>query len=512
MFAEVWVQFENRDDPGGCEPAVAQSTPRGTAVIGTPGTLVMYYMQEATSYCWRPVAQAFGAPVYGAWRGMTSGSGEVTTGALPDEIAADTLVFNVEGTPGNTQDVLFNYACNADAVGREFDWLVLADTDGVIRWYQDPSETVGEDVSITGLNVARWEGTVLAILDHDYVVEYEPTGEVRRLYCRDPDGGTDSCVDAGVVADAYFDKYIHHDVLRNAGYTQVLTAEQMDIPGSGTECGGGAMTQAIIDGVYVFDVDDDSLYEWTLADIYDPSYADETCDASAAHECDPPYWANDGLTGCDWAHANSIWDNDDFWYDPILSLKAWNKVIRAWAFTEPVVLWWELSGQGDADDWDFEDGSGAAGQFYGQHAARWGEEEGMLVFDNDIDGGGPSNDDTRGIRVAFDTSTPPGTATVVTEYPMVNASGATLRCETGGSIADVPSSTGGDATVLAFCVGDDQDGAANNEDQPDDPMFNEFDLDGNLLWTMEVYCEDSPTGGDRRTTPSYRGYANVFQP
>jgi hypothetical protein len=296
-------------------------------------------------------------------------------------------------------------------------------------------------------------------------------------------------------------------------YTQVLTAEQMEIPDPDEECGTGGTSDAIIDGVYVFDIDDDSRFEWTLADIYDPSYEDATCDASSRKECNPPYWSGDGLTGCDWAHANATWDNDDFWYDPLLSLKAWNKVIRAWAFTEPVVPSWELSGQGDADDWDFEDSSGAAGQFYGQHASRWGDEEGMLVFDNDIDqDGNLDNDDTRGIRISFDTSTPPGTATVVTEYPMVNASGDTLRCETGGSIADVPSSSGGDDTVLAFCVGDDQDGPADDDDRPDDPVFNEFDYDGGLLWTMEVSCADAPvTGDDRRGDGSYRGYANVFQ-
>jgi hypothetical protein len=532
--AMVWVEFENRDDAGGCEPSSARTSSRGMSFGGGgpapgpsfPGTAVMYYMQEETDYCWRPAARAgAGLPVYGAWQGNTTPTGAVTTGSLPYELTHMTI--DVDGEPINTKNVLLNFACHPGATDK-YDWLVVAATDtslaetaeARVRWYEDPAATVVDrDVAITGLNVAEEEGTILALLDHDYVVEYRGSGKVERLYCRDdPDEAGEQCIDdTAVTPAAYFDPYVHHDVMRSEnGHTVVLTAKQGEAPDV-LDCDDDPSTTTqpmVVDGVTAWATDDDSLvYDWAVTDWYEPSFEDAGCDphGNRVTSCDGnDYWTADGLLdGCDWAHTNSVWEDSS--ENLLLSWKAWDRIVSLGPWYTSSYFYvegWTINGGGFlGGTTEYDLGSGT---FYEQHAALELDSDSLLIYDNDTDPSAPGSNRSRGIHVVLDVST--GTASVLYAYTMQTIAGQVadpqtyVECETGGSVTHVPPAVSGQPdSVLAFCVGHDDDGR-DNPDRADDPFFNEFTVAGNLSWTMEVGC-DSANG---RMGPSYRGYANVF--
>jgi hypothetical protein len=531
-LAEVWVEFDDEGD-GACSAGPARESSHSYATAGggfggggggaSPGTPVMYYMKAETPYCWRPWAKPVtgsGPPVHGGWRTVSSG-GAVTTGGLPLEVA--TISWNIDGLPQNVENVAFNYACRMSGT-RDYDWIVIADTEGTVMWYEDPSGvTGGRSVAITGLAVAEDEGTILAILDHDYVVEYAGSGEVQRLYCRDDDGGEDSCVDDGVVADAYTSLYFHHDVMRTDDRTLVLAAHQSFFAFDYQDCDDDDdttdFTYVVAEGVLAYRTADDGFDElWQLSDDYDTwdSYLDEQC-AKANYDRDPEtpdtcgnsYWG-DEIEGCDWAHINSTWEDDDG--DWLISQKAWSRVVNLEDVGSSHQLAWTLSGGPyDAGDFDLSAASGAGdAAFYEQHAARWQGPDSMLIYDNDsnADYGAPHR--SRGIDVELNPTT--WEALVVEQYVMKTEAGGAgstfVKCDTGGSVTHVPPPGAGEDSVLAFCVGRDTDGPSGTEDEADDPLFNEFELDGTLRWSMEATCESESE--DTRSRPSYRGYANVL--
>jgi hypothetical protein len=516
--AEVWVEFDDEGD-GACSAGPARESSHSWASPGgfgggppSPGTPVMYYMQLDTPYCWRPWAKAGAAPpVNGGWRTVASG-GAVTTGSLlPTELSMMTIAES--GEPGNVENVLLNYACHG-ATEDKYDWLVvlaadpaLADTpEARVRWYEDPYTTIGADVEITGLNVAEEEGTVLALLKHNYVVEYAGSGNVQRLYCRDPNGGTDSCVNTSVVADAYFDEYVHHDVMRSGNNTIVLTAEQgersddadCDDDGNFTE-----MKDMVIDGWKAWSTSDDTLVQsWTVLDSFSPSFLDEGCEpkpGAGATECDSDlYWDNE-LYGCDWAHTNSIWESEYGW---LLSWKSWDRLVLLSQFSGSWVTAFTLDGSDNTGSVDLtSDG------FHEQHAAS-GDVDSILLFDNDTQPG-PGTNESRVIEMDVDVGG--GEATIVASYVMKDLGGNPVQCYTGGAATHVPPPLTGDDTVLAFCVGPDGDGPLDDDDLADDPLFNEFDIGGDEpRWTMSLGCESEFETIDPRQTASYRGYANAF--
>jgi hypothetical protein len=199
-------------------------------------------MTASTTYYWRAVAQNGFGTTYGT-------QSTITTGELPAGIDPEFMSFRTRGTATEVEDVLFNYGCDEQSDNTDF--IVVADVDGNVVWYQDPREAIDrldaeDQVTITGLNMSEYDNNILAILDHDYIAEWSLDGNLVGLYCRDtdPSSGTQVCVDADVVPDGYVDRYVHHDVERTGDRLYALSADQSW--DTSTTCDGA--DEIIVDG------------------------------------------------------------------------------------------------------------------------------------------------------------------------------------------------------------------------------------------------------------------------
>jgi hypothetical protein len=498
-IAEAWVEFCNAPSWLMCGPA-ARETRRVPFTGAGSATVVIHRIPFAKPYVWRPVAKLPGQPDSSAVRGT---GGSFTTD--PQSAEQWLQYVGVEagdewGTRDEVKSVLLNYACGTGANVARHDFLVAMDAQERIVWYEDPSDVVGgtRQFAITGLSVSPVSGNFLAILGHEYVVEYDPdgeSGEPVRLYCHD--NGSGDCSDTtSVTPDATFVGYVHHDVVQDADHTWILSAEEKNVTDT-LDCDGDSSTTdeypIVVDGVYGFDTSTDALDEgWTMMLAYpDMAYDDGTC--TGAKACGGGYWdPGDGEpNGCDWSHANSFWlDDYGRW---TFSLRAWDRILAvdgdSTSSTYQDTLW-SFDGDGDGEDMSVDTGL----TFSGQHAASWMDETTMLLYDNDQDGSPAS----RGLLMAVDDSTSPGTAALTTAFEMLGPDGTTtLDCQTGGNFV---ATDGG--TYFALCVGIGSGATADWS-----PLLNEFDDTGALVWSQRVSCD---AGGAGRRAPSYKAVPNPF--
>jgi hypothetical protein len=474
---------------------------KGESEHRAPGLLehvtIVGLCPEKSSW-WRPVASNAEGTSYGYWR-------NATTGALPEAMA------NIEvarsGTPADTEAILVNYACDPDELNN--DWLVVLDKDGFVRWYQDPAAAIGAtstaEFTIDAVGNPLW-GTVLFILDHDYLVEMDYEGTVSHVYCRDAcsaerefvgDCDFGSCVDPGVTPDATWDSgtYVHHDILRADDRIYALSAESIDVPDSEDPSAPICATlpettyPIVVDGVIAFDRSSNlQVVNWELDDVYSVAYTADRCSGPTA--CGGGgYW--DGLlAGCDWAHANSLWiDAADQW---LLSYK-----------NPDIVASIDMSGASAVEDWSLcADGAGCtyslgtAVTFSEQHAAMWSgdDPDRMLLFDDEA--GTPTGYDSRALVLDWSSGSP----AVEAALDMVRVDGSTrAKCTTGGSVLDISGTT----SAVGFCAKYDLPTVASAS-----PLVNEFNFEtGARNWAMEVSCSTD------RVRPGYRGYpVSLWEP
>ena len=458
VSANSWVRFCQGSS---CSPLSRTST---VATGGTSHAMTMYNLRAGTTYTWQGVASTGGPPVYGPVNTFT-------TGSLPAELSP--LAFSVTGSPGPLVNVLFPFAHQYTTTTPDYDWLVITDTSGYIVWYLDPSLDTGSDLRISGLSVTRPDHHVLAILGNHFVAEYAFTGELLRLYCHDEGSGL--CLNS-VAADAVFGNYVSHDVALAQGKIWVLNSSNEDVDDPNHCYGGDTTSPVIVDGVYGFDVTDDSLdVDWAMSDIYDLDYGanPETCGG-------PGYW--DGfLTGNDYTHANSIFvDAND---GMTISLDKQQDVIYvdgdsgSGTFGD---LMWTIAGDDAGDDFTrtataFDD------DFGDQHSVFWTQDATLLLLDNHRGG---TYGNSRGIELDVDFTY--GTTEILNEYNMG------VWIATGGSAFDLLPS----GNVLV-----------TSPYQADNTSFKEFDATNNVVWSMTLTCTGA---GCVRTAPSYRGIANLF--
>lgn len=399
------------------------------------------------------------------------------TDALPQEMAD--IVFTPTTNTGSTENVLFNYSCLSDGAvgpGNDPDWLVIANRDGEVIWYEDPELVTNYPVTVTGLSITRPDKHILANYDNSWLVEYTLAGDVIRVLCHDD--GSGHCPDGVTVPDELFDGYISHDAMRAGGRIWTISSTNLDVDDT-EDCEAGDIHAIVLDGLYGFDETTNDLdVTWDMRDAY-PDFGEATCPGAPCANND--YWATYGLTGCDWSHLNSIWvDGVDNW---LLSFKSRSTVVQVvgddsdpdWG-----KLLWELNGQ-TGDDFALQGGE----TFIGQHHAWWTMDGTIRIFDNGLTTGHPS----RGIEVDLDGAPRvDGTATFTESFE--NSEGA--YCATGGSTYD-------------FILSDDVLVTCPSITTPE-VLFDEFDSTGTLIWSMSAACFDE----DDRNMPSYRGIPNVL--
>ncbi len=233
-----------RSEPGAVAVTLADGRVFTSDAPSTTHTVVLWGLKPSTTYGWEASATD-GAPL----------SGDVTTDALPGDVALSTTVTGT--TP--TVDAVLMPRCGTSATA------VMVDGDGDIVWYQDFSEIAG-----SSLYSLSWsdEGTVLASLDHDTVVEMKPAGDDTTVLDL-PSLGLDG--------------KLHHDLVKRDGRFYLLYAFARD--------------SLVIDGVYVLANDGTLLGDIDSSAWYDTSSGGGPSD---------PYWGSVFPGAASLAHANSV--------------------------------------------------------------------------------------------------------------------------------------------------------------------------------------------------------------
>jgi hypothetical protein len=398
------------------EPIHVETTPEGLE-----HRVVLSGLKPDLEYSWetRVLAEA----------GWDVHAGLVTTGALPEELARieRTVTTPCEGCASEL--VLVAWGCGTDE-------LFVVDVAGDVVWYQE----LGPVQSIGATRVTD-DGTILALLDRTRIVELAPTGELLLDLARGETPG--------------FDRFVHHDLLRDGDRTLALTArDHVD----------GDEHAWIIDGVDVFE-GGERTDRWDLLDL--------GVEPGPEHDQDTAYWTG-RLDGQDWNHANAL----DVAIDGslLLSLTGTHRVLSvADGAVADGAVDWALDGSGA--DGDLVLGSAVAGpaDFFGQHHVR-ARDGGLTLYDNrnPHDGCAAAGDcdSARWIDVAVQADL--GTAEVVQQWDLG------LDCPTQGSATRV-----GDDRLLVSCA--------------EHGLIRELDYGGNVTWELELSC-----GSGAPANPLYR--------
>ncbi len=474
--AEVWIDL--------CEGSSctfdreSESSPSGTAHAVT-----VWNLKPNTQYEWQAYADDGSSP-------DTDGTYSFTTQDLDDpdgdgrnEGDLSTMVLTQSSTGSyDVENVLFNFACKHSFRSDDFDYLVIANSNGDIVWYQDVRLATGYSPSVvTGFTVGRRGNHIHAILDNEYIVEYDLSGELIRLMCRCDVAGECS---NGEVPDVCFDDFVHRDLMVKGQTTWALTAEEVSYSDV-DDCDGDTGTSTIdfiMDGVNVWNSSGDLIAEWDMSEIYTPSGCG-----------DGGYWSATGqMYGEDWTHTNSIWvDTLDDW---TLSVHHLDRVLHVVGDPRDArfgTLIWELSGvhTDRSDDWALSSTSYDQ-DFSKQHHVWWMRDGSMMLYDNHNLGA----TETRALKIEFDDD--PMTAEIVEEYDL------SANCIGQGSAFEIPPR----GHVLAFC----SDDFATPGDA--DPFVHEFDESGDSpVWELTIACDGSATPPGYRDTPSYRGHVFEFE-
>jgi len=372
--------------------------------------------------------------------------GSFTTDALPTAVDLSLTFSAPVSASAQVEHVLFNYSC--DSVSPEN--LVVANADGEVVWYEDVStatfgpSSLSDPFTIRGLSVTR-EGTILALLDHERIVEYDLAGNRLLELARGED----------------FTDFVHHDVLRKNGFTAAVSAEAVTLDG----------VDYVMDGINLFNASGALVEDWDMSELYEAGDCVGTSTGG--------YWGPDfNNSAIDCMHTNSLWiDAERNWYFSMRSADSVIKVIGDPSSADVGGLAWTLDGQGLTGDFVIASSTGATTDpsFEAQHHAWLTHSGQLMLFDNKWVSRS-SVPVSRAVKLALDESTQ--SAEILTEYVM----GA--HCDGQGSAFVLEPS----GQVLATC--------------PSTHTFTEFSADGTAtLWSGTVAC----TSGSISTPPPYRG-------
>ena len=82
----------------------------------------------------------------------------------------------VQGVDFHVENVLFNFSCKNNPADHDSDYLIIADFDGNIVWYEDTRNVTGASESIVNALSVTPDRDLLAILDHEWLAEYRLDG------------------------------------------------------------------------------------------------------------------------------------------------------------------------------------------------------------------------------------------------------------------------------------------------------------------------------------------------
>ncbi len=482
--AQVLLQFCDATTGGSActKDRVSESVPFGTysedCAVGSSCyefQLTVWNLISGHDYEW----QAFADNVYGSdTYAPAPPADEFTAGALPSpSLSAINLSITTSGSP-SVQNLLFNYGCKpTTGPGSSTDngYMIVADAVGNIVWYQDPRDATGlDDASIGGLRLTRPDHHVLAIDSKEYVLEYDMSGELLGMLSRS----------SGDFNDGAVDRYVHHDLKREGSTTYVLTAREYSYVDADDCDADGDTTEEftyIMDGVMAFDHTASwSLVDtWSLTEIYNPYDCGGRLPIAAGGSCGTTLWGS-AMSGCDWAHANSMWvDDAGTW---LLSFKDQDLVIEV--DESDGSLMWELPGDGSSTDWTLDTGSSISDPtFNNQHHAWWmPTANNMMLYDNHVTHlAGASTTEPRALQLQFNPGA--GTYAVVDEW--VTEPAGSGDCNSKGSAFNMLPS----GHVMATCA--------------PSGIIREFGTYGSELWRLTLSCDSTttPSGNLYRAEP-----------
>jgi hypothetical protein len=475
-LARVWVDF---CEGSGCSFDRASES----SYMTTSHEVTLWNLKPNTTYDWQ-------AHAHDRWGADTDGTYSFTTGDLTDLDGDGTTDPDLAGilfTPtysstetSAVEHVLLDFGCGSSAV-QETDYLIIADTDGNIVWYQSIIGVTGHRGStVGGYTVGRGVNRIHAILDKEYIVEWDLSGEQQSVMCRCDSAGLCS---NGNVPDVCFDDWVHHDLVVKDDTLWAITAEEVSYSDL-DDCDEDPSTKTldfIMDGVNAWTRDGTQIVDWDVSQIYGPW----TCGQEN-------YW-NMQMDGEDWAHANSLWVNShDEW---TLSLRFLNRIIHvdgdpsSTTFGE---LIWDLSGnlKDASDDWTVISSAGYTANFSWQHHAWWKPGGTLMVYDNQTLGPGTTR------AIAIDLNEKTYTADIVGEYDLGTS------CFGQGAAFDMLPS----GHTVANC--------SDNSTTPGvvDASIYEFTGTGSTTaWEMTVSCDSSTSPPSTRIGPLYRAQPFYFE-
>lgn len=479
--ADVWIKF-GPDTTGVCDGL--RVTP--TSTNGTTHYLTMYGMKPSTTYDWKAHARpAAGGPL------VTFACRQSLTDVVPPDAGLDQITVTKTGTAQQVKAVLTHYGCY-DPVLPEVprDALTIFDKDGNLVWYQDVATDLGFDpgleFQLEAISLSRPQQTILAVANHEILVEYDLAGNLLTALCYDDASGY--CPGTSFTPDGFFDNYIHHDVQRRGDLIHVLNARDVMVTDV-LDCDADASTTdqypIIVDGLYTFDTS--GVFPVIVTDFMLTDAAGVTIDYTT-HSCGSPGYWNPRLDGKDAMHTNAFWiDVADQW---MFSLKSpsqvWSVDRDLGSGTVNQIIW---EAHGSLATGDFSDTAGGLDEtFSDQHTVHWGPNGEFMLFDNGPGGGVKS----KGMTYTMDVGLM--TLDALAEYTVEDSSGATKACSAGGSAF---LALGGNAVVTCPANGG-----------PDSPAsINEFDATNNVVWALDMECNPAsylPAG------IAFRGYANPW--
>ncbi len=366
-------------------PVVVEVTPEGAPplrVEAPSGELGVWALVADVPHTWRAWPAESPADVL---------SGELTPTSGPLLLEA---AVTVPGRPA-LDAVLTQFGCTGG------ERIVVVDTNGRIRWYEDPHRLRPETIRVRGYEVTE-DDTVLAVYDNDALVELAWTGEV--------------LLDVRRPADRAF----HHDAARRAGLTFALDAREAPY---------GELGPVVWDGFTVFDADGVELASWDTRGWLRPEDGNPCCG---------DYWWSDFPGAFDFAHANAIAVDDDLnVYVSYRYIDTLHKVVGDPLAPDFGQVEWTLVGDPDSpvpSDFVLVDPVMGDPTFGSPHHVR-PLPGGIGVYDNGWLRGEP----TRLLELALDGDT----ATVTTAVDLG------LRCPIQGSAFPLP-----DGQFLTVCSGD----------------------------------------------------------
>lgn len=397
--------------------------------LGTHHEFTLVGLRAETSYKVRVTAKELagsGSDVQSSW---------VRTDPLPPEVDIDVMV------TASSLPSMEHFIVQTGCGGAQ---LIIFDRRGRVLWYEDFAGIGLEDSHLEGFDWTE-EGTFLALLDRNRIVEMNQAGEVIFNLSQE---------------DRDFTPFVHHDIVRANGRTYVLTAEEKRV----------GKDLLAVDGVMVLGPTGEVLDRWEVTEAFDPSVVTSR---------GTDYW--DGYMNPkaeDYTHANSLFlDANGDWVISLLLLDSVIKVVGDFSAPDYGELAWELNGSGERGDFLLSSESGATDtiDFNSQHDA-WFTSNGLLsIYDNRSD----SSEASRVIEIDLDAEA--GIADIQNSWSLGihnSVRGSSTRTDSGRLLVSNSSNT-----------------------------IRELAQDGSETWTATLTCNDgsklSTTSGAEQVDVSF---------